>query len=228
MRIFGIFKKEGAKEIDFTQTHGSSRLHILRYGKFKHQNTHFTEMNQSIFKFAIAGLSLLTFGAAHAQSENSAKIDFSGSVSPVTCVIKNDDRTKGVYFGIVPPSTGFTNGGGSVGNVATDSYAKDFSLTLEGCSTPGQNGHPSTVRVLATGGGVNGEGRVSTNNDTINIQLSQPNSLSDTWNMGSPSRTVSLSTSPVELMFRSRYYVAKTPLRPGAANASLTLTMDYP
>ena len=182
-------------------------------------------MNQSIFKFAIAGLSLLAFGAAHAQSENSAKIDFTGSVSPVTCVIKNDDRTKGIYFGIVPPSTGFTGSG--VGSVAASGYEKDFTISLEGCTTPGQNGHPSTVRVLATGG-VNNDGRLSTNNNTVDIQLSQPNLISDTWNMRNPSRTVNLSTSVVEMNFRSKYYIARTPLSAGQANAALTLTMDYP
>ena len=184
-------------------------------------------MNQLILKSSIAGLSLLAFGTAHAQTAQSAAVDFTGSISPVTCTVSTATRNPKVNFGPVPPTnTGFTGGGGAVGNVALPAYEKAINITLEGCSTAGVAGHPSSILVRVTGP-VNAGGRLSTSNRTADIQLLEHGSSTDVWDLNNDSRSIPITPGPINLRFISRYYVAAVPMTTGAANANAVFTMDY-
>lgn len=190
--------------------------------------TNFLEMKKLILKSSIACLSLMALGTVHAQTAQSARVEFAGNISAVTCTVNNNSRNQRINYGIVPPNaTGFTGGGGAVGNVALPAFERPITIVLDGCSTPGGAAqHPSSARVRVTGP-VNAEGRLSTSNATADIQLLEHGSTTDVWNLNQDSRNVPINAGTNTLRFISRYYVAALPLGGGAAEANAIFNMDY-
>lgn len=193
-------------------------------------------MHPFILKSSIAGLCLMALGTtAHAQSAQNGEINFTGIISPVTCVLSADSRSQRINFDTVPPNaTGFVTGGTggtdpvAVGNVAQPAYSKMINITLENCTTggTGASAQPTAARVRITGP-VNTAGRLSTSNRTTDIQLLQNGSTTEVWNLNESSANVTLTAGTNRMSFLSRYYVAEAPLAVGTANANAVFNMEY-
>lgn len=185
-------------------------------------------MKKLILKSSIACLSLMGLGAVHAQTAQSARVEFAGQISATTCVVSANSQNQLILYGPVPPdNTGFTGAGGAVGNVARPAFARDIVIVLDGCSAVA--GAPvGSVNVRVRSNTLNAEGRLGTNNPTVDIQLLQHGSTTDVWNLRTASQDIPLVAGSNTLRFNSRYYVAALPLSPGAADAEATFSMQYP
>lgn len=190
-----------------------------------HYQTHSIEMKKFLIKSSIAGLSLLAMGTTYAQQ--SGTVNFSGDINPVTCVVALASRNQTIDYGVVPPNaTGFTGGGGAVGNVAQAAFSKPVVITLTGCSTPGSNNQPSSASVKFTGP-INSAGRFSTTGNTsVDIELLEHGS-STPWDLRNNSAGVTLVAGTNTLSFLSRFYVATLPLGVGPATVNATFVMSY-
>ncbi len=198
-----------------------------------HHQTYSIEMKKFLIKSSIAGLSILAFGAAHAQSATSARITFTGRITNTTCSVILADRDQTIDFGTVPGnSTGFTGNANAAGDTALPAYERPIQITLENCSAPGQNQQPSSALVSVAGSNVLPAGRLSTGHTNLHIQLLEADPASPNnyipWNIANASRPINLSAGTSTLRFRARYYVASNAsLAPGQANSEAIFNISY-
>lgn len=186
-------------------------------------------MKKSAFKASAIFLAAMgAFGAANAQS---AKISFNGDITPTTCVLSQaDTNNKTVELGNVKP-TDFTQAGSTSGE-------KPFTLTLEGCSTPG-NGHPSRASVQFSGTNIN------TNTNNLNligvgttgvargIQVRILNANSTKVLLGAANQNVVQQDivgggTPTVLPFTADYVAMTLPIGIGSANTAVDVKITYP
>lgn len=169
---------------------------------------------------------MAVWGAAHAQQSGS--ISVGGTISPVTCKLTTSDLSKSISMGIINPS--------SLQSVGSTSTQKPFTLTLEGCSTPG-NGHPSRASVKFSGANIN----TSTSNLNLigagtqgvasGLQARILNGNGNKVLLAAADQQV----TPLDLVagvnvmrFATDYIVMSTPVNPGRADTAVDFEITYP
>ena len=168
---------------------------------------------------------MAAFGTAHAQQ--TGKINFTGQVSAVTCVVQAGDTNKTVSMGLVSPSD--FNGTGSVAGT------KDFTLTLTGCTTPNTaTGHPSRALVKFKGSGINANNYLnlspgSSTASGVNLRLLNGNSVPILLNESDQQVAVhNLTAGTNVLNFKAEYVATAATVGVGQANSTVDFEVTYP
>lgn len=183
-------------------------------------------MQKSLMTVALratmAGMAFLALGAAQAQtaatSINSGYIDFAGTITASTCIVKQDDQTKLVPMPTVKPAD-FAD----VGDLRGE---KSFTITLEKCTTNtgGATTLPTKAIVTFSGGNITANGRLKNNGDAQGVEIELK---AGTANPLTTPTEVTILPGNTPLNFSAAYYATQKPVTQGAVLSRVNFNITY-